>query len=324
LTYSNSIIKKNNKNPIYIFWHTYLADGYEERFVQIISRQLSKLISSEILNYAKEINVIASPKGISLIKKSILMKEANHFLPKFKFSEFKVPYHEGVTLSKIKEISDQEISKNIEGTVLYFHTKGSSYHPYYQLDPIDSWTKMMEYFNIILWKKCIKVLEKYYTCGCEIWSLADDVKKKEIETLSEKFKREYWHYSGNFWWARMDYIARLLQPPVFFFKNNFNQDRRLSEFWILSSIGLKTSPLNHYPLHFTGQKYKRGVVHHYLDCYPFKYYSSGGQKPCPKLKKIFFSGEVGFPYVLLSKLKNALNLILFKIFKKIICRILKI
>ena len=103
MTYSNSITKKTNKNPIYIFWHTYLADGYEEKFIQIISRQLSKLISSKILNYAKEINVIASPKGISLIKKSIYLKEANHFLPKFKFSEIKVPYHEGVTLCKIKE-----------------------------------------------------------------------------------------------------------------------------------------------------------------------------------------------------------------------------
>ena len=321
---SNSIIKKTNKNPIYIFWHTYLAEGYEEKFFQIISRQLSTLISSKIINSAKEINVTASPKGMSLIKESILRKEANHLLPKFKFSEIKVPYHEGVTLCKIKEISDQKISKNIEGTVLYFHTKGSSYHPYYQLDPIDSWTKMMEYFNITLWKKCIKVIEKYYTCGCEIWALENNFERKETDTLSDKFKKEYWHYSGNFWWARMDYIANFLQPPVFFFKDNFNQDRKLSEFWILSSIGLKTSPLNHYPLHFTGQKYKRGIVQHYLDCYPFKHYASGGQKPHPKLKKLFFSGEVGFPYFFLSKFKNALNFILFKIFRKIIGLILKI
>jgi len=315
LNKSKSTEKKLSKKLIYIFWHTYLEKGYEKKFDQIIRRQLSELISSKIINHAIEINVTVSPKGMSFIKNSILRAEASHLLPKFKFHEITIPYHEGVTLCKIKKISDNIVLKEKKGFVLYFHTKGSSYHPYYQLAPIDSWTKMMEYFNIRLWQNCLKILDKYHTCGCEIWSLGNNT-KTEDEFFSSRFKREYWHYSGNFWWARMDYIANLLNPPEFFLKDDFNLDRKLSEFWILSSIGFKSSPLEHYPLHYTGQKYKRGIVHHYLDCYPFKYYSSGKQQPYPKLRKLFFSGEVGFPYNFLSKLKNALKLIIFKIFGK--------
>lgn len=256
-----------------------------------------------------------------MIKELIFILGLNNFLPKIKFSLIKIPYHEGVTLKKIKEISDKKFAQNQIGLVLYFHTKGSSQHSHYQYEPIDSWTKMMEFFNLSSWKNCTKILEKYFTCGCEIWPLDsnNDFNKKNI--LSSKIKMEFWHYSGNFWWARMDYIANYLNSPSSFFINNFQIDRKLSEYWILSSIGIKTAPLEHYPLHFTGQKYKRGIVHHYLDLYPFKYYSHGGQEPSPKLKKLFFSGELGQPYFFISKVRNTLKLIILKIFSKKLWRI---
>tara|TARA_B100000242_G_C42985314_1_gene457338 strand:- start:97 stop:1080 length:984 start_codon:yes stop_codon:yes gene_type:complete len=314
LTYQK--LETRRKEPIYIFWHTFLIQGCEDKFIQIIKRQLFVLNSSTIINNVQEINITTSPLGLSFIKESIINLGLNHFLPKFKFFLIKDNYHEGVTLSKIKEISDQKISQNEKGLVLYFHTKGSSPHPYFQQDPIDSWTRMMEFFCISSWQKCIKILEKYFTCGCEMWSLGSNNDLNQINILSTKIKREFWHYSGNFWWARMDYIANYLNHPSFFFSENFQTDRKLSEYWILSSIGLKTTKLDHYPLHFTGQKYKRGIVHHYFDLYPFRYYSSGGQKPTPKLKKILFSGEVGQPYIFISKVRNALNLNILRFFSK--------
>lgn len=321
MTYLSS--KKPRKEQIYIFWHTFLTQDCEEKFLQIIKRQLSTLHESKIINNTKAINVTATNEGAKIIKDSITSLRLNHFLKKFKFFLVKEPYHERFTLSKIKEISDHIISKKQKGFVLYFHTKGSSLHPYYQEDPIDSWTKMMEFFNLSAWQNCIKILDKYFTCGCEMWALGrkNDINQKNI--ISSEIEGEFWHYSGNFWWARMDYIANLLNSPSLFFTDNFQLDRKLSEYWILSSIGIKSTPLQHYPLHFTGQKYKRGVVHHYLDLYPLRYYSNGGQTPIPKLKKIFFSGEVGQPYIFISKVRNLLNLIIFKLFGEKIWRILK-
>ena len=316
-------IKKQRKDPIYIFWHTFLHQNCEGKFEEIIKRQLSTLKSSGIINNAKEIYVTTSSRGELFINHHICDLGLNDFLLKFKFTLIKGSYHEGVTLNKIKEISDQKISQNKKGLILYFHSKGSSPHHEYQKGPIDSWTIMMEFFNISCWQNCVSILDKYFTCGCEMWSLDSNNKQNQKDILSSKVKREFWHYSGNFWWARMEYIAKLLNSPSFFFQNNFDIDRKLSEYWILSAIGLETSPWEHYPLHFTGEKYKRGIVHHYLDYYPYKYYCSGGQKPVPKLKKLFFSGEVGQPYIFISKFRNFVNLLIFKLFGKNILRILK-
>ena len=79
----NKYLIKQKKEPIYIFWHTFLCEGYEEKFEQIINRQLSLLIDSKIINYAKDIYVTASSEGISLIKNSIIKKDAERFLEKF-------------------------------------------------------------------------------------------------------------------------------------------------------------------------------------------------------------------------------------------------
>lgn len=285
------------KNTIYIFWHTFLYEGYEEKFEIIINRQLSILIESKIIFYAKDIYVTASMEGISLIKNLILRKDSERFLTKFKFFEIRKPYHEGYTLSKIKEISDKKISLNEKGLILYFHTKGSSPHPNFQLDPIESWTRCMEFFNISRWENCINILQKYYTCGCEMWSLGYSSDMSQSDIFFSQIQREYWHYSGNFWWARMDYVSKFLHHPDSFSKGNFYIDRKMAEYWILSSIEASTSKLEHYPLHFTGKKYKRGIVNGYIDLYPFKYYASGSQQPSPTLKKINFNGELGQPYV---------------------------
>ena len=72
--------------------------------------------------------------------------------------------------------------------VLYIHSKGVSKSN----ECIDDWRRYMMHFNVTKWKDCLKVLSNGSdTCGVD-WS--------------------GWpmpHYSGNFWWAKTDYINKI-------------------------------------------------------------------------------------------------------------------
>ena len=71
MTYNS--IEKKRKKPIFIFWHTFLDQFCEDKFKQIIKRQLSLLFTSKIINNAEKIYVTASPHGASLIKELIFI-----------------------------------------------------------------------------------------------------------------------------------------------------------------------------------------------------------------------------------------------------------
>jgi hypothetical protein len=74
---------------------------------------------------------------------------------------------------------------------------------------INDWRKFMEFFNLIKKDDCLKILDKYDTCGV---NLTD---------------QPYKHYSGNFWWSKSSYICTL---PDF---NSINISYRWNaEFWI--------------------------------------------------------------------------------------------
>lgn len=111
------------------------------------------------------------------------------------------------------------------GYTLYFHTKGCSRNAFD--DPrIYDWDEMMSFFVIDNWQKCIEKLNDYNCVGCNF--------------LSGYPK----HFSGNFWWARNDYINKLPQPE----KTEF---RWAYEFWIGYSPEMKPfcpyhSSINHY------------------------------------------------------------------------------
>jgi hypothetical protein len=80
-----------------------------------------------------------------------------------------------------------------EYTILYIHTKGVTATP--ELDcweNINLWFDYLEYFNVEQWRACVDQLDIYDCVGTD-W-IAD-----------AKFP----HYSGNFWWANADYIAKL-------------------------------------------------------------------------------------------------------------------
>ena len=120
----------------------------------------------------------------------------------------------------------------------YIHTKGvTAPNNPNQRD----WRKYMEYFTIERYEDCIKALETYDVCGVNWHPPLWDVKN--------------YHFSGNFWWARAEYIKNL--PPI-----NLDGDRHEAE----SFLGygnprvkcLHESDIDHYRYPCPRVKYHHG------------------------------------------------------------------
>jgi hypothetical protein len=109
--------------------------------------------------------------------------------------------------------------ENPETFILYLHTKGVGKEINLA---IEDWIAYMTYFLIEKWPICVNQLDSNKTVGVD---------------LRPEF---HLHYSGNFWWARADFIKDL--PDPFHFRelekypNALNSWRHNAEFWICHGI----------------------------------------------------------------------------------------
>ena len=120
--------------------------------------------------------------------------------------------------------------------VMYFHTKGISHmcgvrdqYSDRKIKAINSWRHLMEWGCIDKWEKNIDLLNTYQVTGVN-------------------YCLDPWpHMSGNFWWARADYVSSLQHPTNDAFtreKEDFGPIKRMNfEKW----IGMKDpSVFSHY------------------------------------------------------------------------------
>lgn len=119
--------------------------------------------------------------------------------------------------------------------VLYIHTKGVK-HNDTNINVTD-WVNYLTYFNIQKYDTCIQSLTEYDTVGVNLHIGKDDT-----------------HYSGNFWWAKSDYIKKL-NPCVY---NNYVSP----EFWLTEKnigkyLSLWNSNVNHYRQRYEEHKYRK-------------------------------------------------------------------
>jgi len=80
---------------------------------------------------------------------------------------------------------------------LYLHTKGIVNDSPQTRD----WVKMLLWFNVTNFKNCLEALQSCSTCGINL----HDLKGTGVKSFSQKSL----HYSGNFWWAKSEYISKL-------------------------------------------------------------------------------------------------------------------
>jgi hypothetical protein len=110
--------------------------------------------------------------------------------------------------------------------ILYLHTKGVSYEKRaWQTKGVLSWNKYSMYCLATHHLECRNLLTVYDTVGPQF---ADD----KVNPL---------HYSGNFWWARADYINKL---SVDYLKDKYDP-----EFWLLREKPMMYNIFNLYQMY---------------------------------------------------------------------------
>jgi hypothetical protein len=211
-----------SSNKIGIFYHIYQVNNWKE----IYKEQMSLIINSGLYDKTEFINI-----GIN--GNMILQNNDNKIICNINPNPEK---EESDTLKRLKDFAE----KNDDYKILYIHTKGVTINS----DPVNDWRKYMNYYNIERWKYMLTLLDNYDTVGCNY---------KEESNYGP-----YPHFSGNFWWARSEYIKKLDNK---FLDSNFRFDR---EFWIGTGKGnmfeIANSNVNHYTERYTKERYYNGSI----------------------------------------------------------------
>lgn len=107
---------------------------------------------------------------------------------------------------------------NPEGSVLYFHTKGSSRENNHY---INSWRECLEYFVIEKWERCLLDLinDRATVCGA--------LYVEWFKFLHYQFDN---YFSGNFWWSSSKHISTL--PPLTRLHLEKPDNRTVAELWL--------------------------------------------------------------------------------------------
>lgn len=213
----------------------------------IFSEQLDRVINSGILqdqatyhicingnlnNFESHFEKIAKYSNINIV----------HVADNFKQWEYP-------SLNYLKTFIDNSVDCQYVG---YIHMKGSSDSSFQNSR---DWRRLMEFFIIDKYQKCLYYLENDYNIAGINWYNGG---------IS-------WHFSGNFWWARADYIKSLnplpdptriikgTRSPIthnFYTPQNFRYDH---EAWIGTGS-------------FKHKEIFNSRIHHYTDPYPEHFY----------------------------------------------------
>ena len=170
---------------IKIFSH--VIDTHES--LTIFNHQFLLLEQTGLLNIADKIYICINGESSKFDSIQHLTKYHN---VEIVHTNNSIEYYEYPTLNFLKKTIDN----SEDCYVLYFHVKGASKNIH---KPIRDWRFLLEYYNIVQYKKCIDLLDSGYdTVGI---------------LHSEGMISNWPHYSGNFWWTNSNHIKRLPELP---------------------------------------------------------------------------------------------------------------
>ena len=181
------------------------------RCKEIYESQINLIKSTKLFDRTQKIFIGISGKKVDFVKKEKKIKIFSHD-PVLENGEKK-------TLLALHKICKRKKLFKL----WYIHTKGAQYTDLFKSEFIpfvDSWRNYLEYFVIVNHEECIKKLNSYDICGTE-WHQTPEP-----------------HFSGNFWWARSDYINKInpFEHGVKGLLENDKNKRHLAE---LGFIGTK-------------------------------------------------------------------------------------
>jgi hypothetical protein len=160
---------------VHIYYHIYAIDGVDS----IIDEQLSLI--EKHFDFPYILNV-----GISIAENNI---STTSILEKIKpnLRDIRSKGNEWTTLDLIRNDAEKFGDSDY---ILYIHTKGASKQSDNRYENIISWRHLMNHFNIEKVKNVFKLFEK-----------------TEFNTYGVIFRGYF--YSGNFWWAKGDYLKTI-------------------------------------------------------------------------------------------------------------------
>jgi len=178
---------------VHIYYHIYAVNGVES----IIDEQLNLIESNFNFPYILNIGILVPNRTQTI---SHILEKFNHK----KYLTFKKPNITNITIVKNATFKQNEwitlelIEKDKQifdesDYILYIHTKGASKK---NLVNKKVWRYLMNYYNIENVKDVFKVFEKtdFNTYGCLLMNNSI--------------------YSGNFWWAKADYVKSINTSDV--------------------------------------------------------------------------------------------------------------
>lgn len=194
----------------YIFWHILELNNWR----LVVRDQWENIFSSGILNYIENIYITFLGSNI---------KELDWLLEKDKKITIKNYSRDNNHFERLCLNDLLYWSKNNDGNILYIHSKGVSrpHNPY-----VWGWRKLMEYYLINKHKICIDKLNNGYDA---VGSIVINQGLTHHKILDEN---HCYHFSGNFWWSKTDYIRRLSKIPENI-QMNEHYHYWLCERWIL-------------------------------------------------------------------------------------------
>jgi hypothetical protein len=202
----------------YIYFHICCINNYETVFYNL----MDKIKNSGLYDVVTEI-------------RCFVLGECNMKL----FNDPKIVVRKSATdlnlyeIFTINELYKDSIKEDFN--VLYIHTKGVTRSNAPTYITIQDWVNYLSYFNIEKYQGCLQLLNYYDTVGVNL----NDTPK--------------WHYSGNFWWSKSEYIRKLDLCK--------NETYNSPEFWLTEKqIGkyscLWRSNKNHYNVRYTEDNYR--------------------------------------------------------------------
>lgn len=237
---------KNKMKKIIVAYHVYLIG----HCVDMITDQIENVIGSGLLNACDRLYIGAvdpkteeSAKHLEWLRWFCSRLGSAMDTKKITLEVYDDNMEEARTLKFIRDYS----AENPGDYACYFHTKGITQFS----APTESWRRYMEYFTVEKWRNSVKILYRGFDC-CGVM-------------FNKDTPLGYWpHFSGNFWWAKTEYINTLdhtyLDHPW----------RYMREFWIGSNPQAKAFEI-HNSGYNTTERLESGRGHYSLVYPSYKY-----------------------------------------------------
>jgi len=178
--------------PKVIFYHLALIRNYKQRH----EHMMESLYDSKLLYYCEHFYVVVvgnrTKNPIPLLPRQAEIIDGGTDVEKFEWPT-------------INQVYQYSLRRN-DTYILYLHDKGAT-HDLHDVN-VGDWIELLLFFTLRHWRASTKHLEKYQIV-CPNFSLVSGNP----------------HCSGNFWWARSDYVRTLNVPLP-------DQQRHFYEMWI--------------------------------------------------------------------------------------------